>query len=112
MNADRAWRHGVEATWKYGFASGLSLDFDAILQDSEVTDTGNELPYTPRVKLKLTMQYTLKDPGTRLETTLRYRSRQYSEAENREDQRIDAYTTVDVKVIQPFTIRTLAAEGS
>ncbi|GAB6906347.1 TonB-dependent receptor [Desulfosarcina cetonica] len=111
MNADRAWRHGVEATWKYGFASGLSLDFDAILQDSEVTDTGNELPYTPRVKLKLTMQYTLKDPGTRLETTLRYRSRQYSEAENREDQRIDAYTTVDVKVIQPFTIRTLAAEG-
>lgn len=110
VNADRSWRHGVEATWKYGLDAGVTVDANAIIQDSKIEETGNQLPYTPRVKLKLSVLYTLKTPGTRLETTLRYRSEQYSEAENRESQRIDDYVTVDLKAIQPFTIKTIAAE--
>lgn len=110
VNADRSWRHGVEASWKHGFDMGLTVDADAIFQDSEIEETGNQLPYTPRVKLKLSLLYTLKTFGTRLEATLRYRSEQYSEAENIEAQRIDDYVTVDAKAIQPFTIKSVAVE--
>ncbi len=109
-NADRSWRHGIEATWKYRFAAGVTADANAIAQDSKIDETGNELPYTPRVKLTLTLLYTIEGPGTHLETTARYRSRQYSEAENRESERLDEYITLDFKAIQPFTIKSMAAE--
>lgn len=111
VNADRSWRHGIEATLKSSLAMGLTVDANAIVQDSEIEETGNELPYTPRMKLKLALLYTVGRSGTRLETTLRYVGEQYSEAENRENQRIDDYVTVDVKAIQPFTIGAVAAEG-
>jgi iron complex outermembrane receptor protein len=90
---------------------GLTVDANAIFQDSQIEDTGNELPYTPQVKMKLALLYTVERSGTRLETTLRYVGEHYSEAENREGQRIDDYVTVDVKAIQPFTIGAVAAEG-
>ena len=110
VNGDRAWRHGVEAICKYGFENGFAVDADVIVQDSEVEETGNELTYTPRVKLRLTLLYALKAVGTRLETTARYRSRQYSEMENRESQRLDAYVAVDLKAIQPFTFKNIPME--
>jgi vitamin B12 transporter len=110
VNADRAWRQGVEASWKYGFDLGLTVDANAILQNSEINATDNELPYTPRVKLMLTLLYTMKSFDTRLETTVRYNSKQYSEAQNIEAQRIDDYATVDLKAIQPFTVKGAALE--
>ena len=111
VNVDRSWRQGVEATVKLGSESGLMVDLNAIVQDSEIKGTGNELPYTPRVKLKGTVQYTWAAPGTRLEATARYCSEQYSEAENREAQRMDDYVTLDLKVAQPFTLKSVSAEG-
>ena len=110
VNADRSWRHGIEATVKLGSENGLMVDLNAIMQDSEIKESGNELPYTPRVKLKGTVQYTWATPGTRIEATARYRSKQYSEVENRETQRIDDYVTVDLKAAQPFKLVTIAAE--
>ncbi|WP_419655717.1 TonB-dependent receptor plug domain-containing protein [Desulfosarcina variabilis] len=110
VNANRSWRQGVEAAWKYALDLGLTMDASAVVQDSEIEETGNELTYTPRVKLKLALLYTLKSVGTRLETTVRYRSKQYSESQNREDQSLDDYTTVDFKAIQPFKIKKLAVE--
>ncbi len=110
VNADRSWRHGVEASWKYGFDCGLTTDVNAIVQDSEIEETGNELPYTPWFKFKLTLLYTLKPVDTRLETKIRYCGKQYSESQNREDQRIDDYITIDLKAIQPFTIKKIAME--
>lgn len=110
LNVDQSWRHGVEATLKYETEIGVTVDANAIVQDSEIDETGNELPYTPRVKLKLAFLCTLKELGTRLETTIRYRSDQYSEVENLERQRIDEYVTVDIKAIQPFTLKTISAE--
>ena len=110
INAHRSWRHGLEATIKYGFDAGLMIDLNAIIQDSEISDTGKQLPYTPRVKLKGTVQYTWPAPGTRLEATARYCSRQYSEVENRESQRLGDYATVDFKAAQPFKIKAVAAE--
>ncbi len=110
VNADRSWRHGMEATFKRLLENGLTVDLNAIVQDSEVCETGKELPYTPAVKLKLSLLYTLKNSAVRLETTARYVSDQYSESENRKDQRIDAYATMDLKAVKPFKIKVLAAE--
>jgi vitamin B12 transporter len=110
VNADRAWRQGLEASWKYALDLGLTVDASAIVQESEIEETGNALPYTPRVKLKLSLLYLLKTFDTRLETTMRYHSKQYSEAQNIEEQRIDDYATVDVKAIQPFTVKGIAVE--
>ena len=110
VNANRSWRQGLEAAWKYGLDLGLTVDASAIVQDSEIEETGNELPYTPRVKLKLSLLYTVKPFDTRLETTVRYRSEQYSESQNREQQRLDEYATMDVKAIQPFSVKGVAVE--
>lgn len=110
VNGDRAWRHGIEATVKLGAENGLMVDLNAIVQNSEIEESGNELPYTPRVKLKGSVQYTWDAPGTRLEATARYRSKQYSEVENREVQRIDDYVTVDLKAAQPFKLKAVSAE--
>jgi iron complex outermembrane receptor protein len=110
VNADRSWRHGFEATLKYALNPELTMDLNMIVQDSENCDTDKELPYTPQIKCKATLQYAMATPGTRLEVTVRYNGRQYSEAENRSSQRIDNYTTVTVKIIQPFKIKTTQAE--
>ena len=110
VNGGRSWRHGLEATWKHGFETGLTADANLILQDSEITDTGNQLVYTPHVKATFTLAYALKGLGTRMEGTLRYNSKQYSEMENRKAEQLDDYCTVDAKVIQPFKIRKTQAE--
>lgn len=100
----------MEATFKRMLENGLTVDANAIVQDSEVCETGKELACTPALKLKLSLLYTLKDSAVRLETTVRYVSGQYSESQNRKDQRIDAYATVDLKAVKPFKIKALAAE--
>ena len=92
--------------------NGLTVDANAIVQDSEVCEAGKELPCTPAVKLKLSLLYTLKNSAVRQETTARYVSDQYSESENRKDQRIDAYATVDLKAVKPFKIKAWPPNGS
>jgi vitamin B12 transporter len=110
LNANRSWRHGIEMTGKYETKAGLTVDGDILIQGSEIADSGKELAYTPRLKVKLTLLYVMPELGTKLETTLRYQTEQYSEAENIEAQLIDDYFTTDIKVTQPFTLRTVAVE--
>ncbi len=110
VNGGRAWRHGVEAIWKYDFTAGFNLEASLIVQDSELEETGRELTYTPRLKSKLTLQHTLPATDTRLEATLRYSGKQYTEMENRAAQRLDDYLSVDCKIIQPFKLGGLKAE--
>jgi iron complex outermembrane receptor protein len=110
VNGGSAWRHGIELNGKYAFNDNLRLEANLILQDSEVEDTGNEMTYTPTVKGKLTLLSTLSQTKTRLETSLRYTGKQYSEMENLEDQRLDDYITLDCKAIQPFTLAGMQAE--
>lgn len=110
INVNRAWRQGVEATLKYEFDAGVATEGSVIIQDSGIGETDDELPYTPQVKVQLSLRYTLKKPGTRLETKVRYYSEQYSEVENRTTQRIDDYTAVDFKAIQPFKFKKVAAQ--
>lgn len=109
-NGDKAWRQGMELGGKYSFNPRLSLDANLILQDSEVEETGNELTYTPDVKANLTLQSTLPRSETRVETTLRYCGKQYSEMENIKSQRLDEYVTLDGKLTQPFKLSRMNAE--
>ena len=110
LNGSRSWRHGLEITWKHALENGLTADANLIFQDSEITESGNELMYTPRTKLTVSLAYTLKGPGTRLESTLRYNSKQYSEMKNRKAEQLDGYCTVDAKVMQPFKVKKMQAE--
>ncbi|MGD9210472.1 MAG: TonB-dependent receptor [Desulfobacteraceae bacterium] len=110
VNDDKSFRHGLETTIKYGFDNGMTFDFNAIIQTSEICDTGKELPYTPQVKVKGALLYTFVQSGTRVETTIQYSSTQYTEMENISSQQLDDYVTVDAKAIQPFKIKTIAAE--
>lgn len=111
VNIDEAWRHGIELTAKYTWDIGLSLNLSYILQDSENLETGKELAYTPRHKLKVTFKYTLPGWETRLETSFRYQSERYSEAEARESEKLDDYATLDFKLLQPFTWGRTRWEG-
>ncbi|ADW19259.1 TonB-dependent receptor [Desulfobulbus propionicus DSM 2032] len=110
INGDKAWRQGVEAGGKYTVNPRLSLEANLILQDSEVEGTGAELTYTPHLTSKLTVQSTVPTSETRLETTLRYCGKQYSEMSNLESQRLDEYVTVDGKLTQPFKLMGTNAE--
>ena len=110
VNGGHSWRQGIEATWKYTFGFGLAVDTDVIVQDSRIEETDNELMYTPHLKVKLALMYTVPNPGTRLEAVLRYNREQFSEMENRSAERIDDYYTVDVKMIQPFKLDTVSVE--
>jgi vitamin B12 transporter len=111
VNIDKAWRHGLELTAKYAFDTGVSLDLDCILQDSENRENRKELAYTPRNTFKATVKYTLPGWKTRLETKLKYYDPRYSETEARESEKLDAYTTVDLKLLQPFSVGKTSCEG-
>jgi vitamin B12 transporter len=111
VNIDKAWRHGLELTVKYAFDTGVSVDLDYIVQDSENRETGKELAYTPRNTFKATVKYTLPEWKTRLETKLQYYDSRYSETEARESEKLDAYTTVDLKLLQPFSMGKTSCEG-
>ncbi len=82
----------------------------AIFQTSRNGETGADLPYTPKMKLKTTVQYTLPRLKTRLEGVVRYEGARFSEAENLESQRLDSFIVVDMKVIQPFPVKGWAGE--
>ena len=111
INIAGAYRQGVEITGKYVWASGLSTETSLTLQDSANKDTGKDLPYTPAVRIKETLRYTLPGQKTRLEGTIRYEGSRYSQMENLPAQKLDDYVVVDIKVTQPFTLGGIATEG-
>jgi len=111
INIDGGYRQGVEMTAKYVWDFGLSSETSLTLQESENKDTGKELPYTPKVKVKETLRYTLPGKKTRLEGTVRYDGSRYSQMENMPAQKLDDYVVVDIKVTQPFLLGGVAADG-
>ena len=110
VNIANAVRQGMEVTLKYGWETGLAAELNLILQESRNGDTGKDLPYTPRVKAKTTVQYTIARLKTRLEGTVRYEDTRFSEAEDLVAQRLGSYVVVDLKAIQPFSVKGYAGE--
>jgi vitamin B12 transporter len=110
VNISAAERQGVELTGKYGWETGLTVETSCIFQSSKDEDTGNDLPYTPAIKLKSTIRYTLPSLKTRMEGTIRYEGVRYSQAENLPSQRLAEYVVVDFKATQPFSIARVASD--
>ena len=111
VNIAGAYRQGLEITGKYAWAAGLTTETSLTLQESENKDTGKDLPYTPAVKIKETLRYTLPVQKTRMEATIRYEGSRYSQMENLPAQRLDDSIVVDIKVTQPFTMGGIATDG-
>lgn len=108
-NIDHAYTHGVEASIKMSLLDALVVDMNYILQASENEDNGKELSYSPTHQGKVRVTYTLP-VKTRLEMISRAYSRQYTDTDNTEAEKIGGYATVDVKVIQPLTLYSHPAE--
>ncbi len=109
VNISRAYKQGVEVSIKYKWKKDASIDISYIFQKSKDKETDGELIYTPRHKAKITGKYVLAT-NTRLEAILRAVSDQYSDSENSDSKKIDDYTSVDLKMIQPFADKSLPGE--
>ena len=110
INIPSSHRQGVELTAKYNWGKGLITEINAVVQDSRNSVTGKELSYTPKVKLKGSVRYTISDYKTRIDGTVRYEGKRFNQIENLPTQQLEAYTTVDAKVTQPFKIKGTAVE--
>ena len=102
-NIDKAWKQGVEATLKYTWSSLFSLELNHVWQETENEDNNKELSYAPDHTFKATLKSKLAT-GTRLESTVRAYTSQYTDTDNTEDEKIHGYATVDAKIIQPTTL--------
>jgi vitamin B12 transporter len=109
VNISRAYKQGVEISFKYKWKKDASLDLSYIFQKSKDKETDGVLIYTPRHKAKITGKYVLAT-GTRLEVILRAVSDQYSDSENSDSKKLDDYMNVDLKMIQPLTLKSLPGE--
>ena len=69
-----------------------------------------DLPYTPDIKMKTTLQYALPKLKTRLEGSVRYEGERYSQSDNLQSQKMSDYVTVDLKVTQPVVIGKVKAD--
>lgn len=108
-NVGRATKQGVEATLKYNINDYLSVDFNHVWQHTENKDNGKELSYAPDHAFKATLKSKFAS-GTRVECTVRAYSGQFTDTENTEEEKLDAYATADAKIIQPFSIRSKSGE--
>lgn len=108
-NISRAYRQGVEASLKLQWTKSLAIDASYIWQEAEEDKTGAELTYAPRHKGKLTVKYAF-DVGTKIETSLRAVSHQYGDLENSENEKLDSYGSVDLKIIHPFHVKSCSSE--
>lgn len=104
VNIESAYRYGLEFTGTYAFTKATVMELNAILQNSSNSETGGELPYTPRVKAKASMRHTILSSKTMLEGNIRYEGRRFSQIENLQTQWMEEFVVVDVKVSQPLKL--------
>ena len=103
-NVDRAVKQGIETTLKFVFTEKTSADISYIWQDTENRDNEKSLSYAPEHTVKLILKTTFK-PGTRVEWTTRGYSKQFSDIDNTDAEKLDAYFATDVKVTHPIMVR-------
>ena len=114
INIDQGVKYGMEVSIKVAPMDSLSMDFNYILQNTQTRSDDasmddKELSYSPRHHGKITVKYRLPTK-TRLEVIARGYTSQFTDAANTTAEKIDGYTTVDAKVVQPFTIFSHSAE--
>ena len=102
-NVSRAYKQGLETAFKVSLTDKTGVELNYIFQDTENRDNGRNLSYAPAHTVKLI--FKTEFPGqTRLEWTTRGYAKQYSDNENTEAERLDAYLTTDLKLTRPVTL--------
>lgn len=109
VNISQAYKQGVEVSLKYKWSGNVSVDVSYIYQDTKNKQTGGELTYAPRNSGKVTGKFVLPT-RTRIEAIFKAKGSQYSTIDNNQSGRLDAYNTVDMKIIHPVLIKLFPCE--
>lgn len=100
-NIGSAYTRGIETCVKFHLTAVTDVDVSHIRQDTENESNNKKLSYSPEHTLKVTLKTTFKT-GTKLEVSTRAVTDQYTDNLNTESEKLDAYTTTDVKIIHPL----------
>ncbi len=103
INIGRAYKQGIETGLKFGITKNTGVELSYILQETENKDNGMRLSYAPTHSGKLIFK-TVLPFKTRLEWITRGYSKQYSDTENTEGERLDPYLTTDLKLSHPLVL--------
>ncbi|MBN1957940.1 MAG: TonB-dependent receptor [Desulfuromonadales bacterium] len=111
VNIAGAWREGIELTGKLPLLVGLTSETSLILQHSENSATGKQLAYTPKLKIRQTVQYLIPGTKARLEGTFNYEGERYSQIENFATQKLGGYLRIDLKASTPLPVPGIKCDG-
>ena len=109
VNIDGAYRRGLELSAGWEMTPTARMDISYVWQQSENRENDQDLTYTPDHKLKAKLNWCLPTK-TRMETTVSYVSRHYSDLENSSEKSVSGYTTLDLKIIQPICCKACQTE--
>ncbi len=109
VNVSRAYKQGVEMSFKTKWSESLATDLCYIYQDTKNKKTGGELGYAPHHNLKVIGKYVMST-RTKIETTFKAVSRQYSSPDTAQSITMGGYVVVNLKMIHPVTIGTWQSE--
>ncbi|MBN2420214.1 MAG: TonB-dependent receptor, partial [Deltaproteobacteria bacterium] len=103
INTPKAYKQGIELALKLPVTGNITMDMSYIYQDTENNETGAVLPYSPDHTFKVTGNFSLPTK-TRIEATVKGNSRQYSSPGTPQEEVLDSYATMNMKIIHPVTI--------
>ncbi|MGD9160699.1 MAG: TonB-dependent receptor [Desulfobacteraceae bacterium] len=109
INTSKAYKQGVELALKLPVTANITMDMSYIYQDTENKDTGTVLTYSPDHKFKITGKIKLPTK-TRIEATVKGSSSQYSSPGTDQEEKLDSYATMNMKIIHPVTIMSYKGE--
>jgi iron complex outermembrane receptor protein len=109
VNTSKAYKQGVELSLKLPITDNITMDMSYIYQDTENRQSGTVLPYSPDHTFKVTGNLSLPSK-TRIEATIKGNSRQYSSPGTEQEEMLDSYATMNMKIIHPFTIMSKGGE--
>ncbi len=109
INISSAYKHGLEVAFKAPVTGMIAMDMSYIYQDTENEDTGYILPYSPNHTFRVTGNLTLPSK-TRVEATVKGNSRQYASPGTLQEEVLDKYAAMDIKIIHPVKIMNCGGE--
>ncbi|MBU1056038.1 MAG: TonB-dependent receptor [Proteobacteria bacterium] len=109
VNISRAYKQGVELALKSELTKNISTDLSYIYQDTKNKETGGELSQAPHHNFKITGKFVLPTK-TKIETIFKAVSSQYSSPDTPQEQKLDSYAVVNLKVIHPLALMSWPCE--
>jgi iron complex outermembrane receptor protein len=109
INISSAYKQGVEVAFKLPVTEMIAMDMSYIYQYTENEETGYILPYSPHHTFRITENITLPSK-TRVEATVKGNSRQYSSPGTLQEEALNSYAAINIKIIHPVKIMNYGGE--